>query len=345
MTEILLILVLALLGAVLACCAFLLGRLGSLETSMKADLNRMADQNERQLDRMRQTVDERLQKSLEARLGESFAQVARQLEQVQAGLGEMRTLAVGVGDLKKVLANVKNRGVFGELQLGALLEDLLAPGQYAANVAVRPGRGEVVEFAVKLPGGGDRSRGESPLWLPIDAKFPREDYERLQVAFDAGDAVGQKEARTALEARIRSFAKDICEKYVEPPYTTDFALLFLPFEGLYAEVLRIPGLFDRLQREWRVTVVGPTTLAAFLSSLQMGFRTLGIQKRSGEVWQLLSAVKHEFGLFGELLDKTRKKLQEATTTLDDAGVRTRKIERSLKKVEESPPGMSTLEEL
>jgi DNA recombination protein RmuC len=339
MTEILLILVLALLTAVLASCAFLVHRLGSLETSMKGDLNRMADQNERQLDRMRQTVDERLQKSLEARLGESFAQVARQLEQVQQGLGEMRTLAVGVGDLKKVLSNVKNRGIFGELQLGALLEDLLTPGQYAANVAVRPGRGEVVEFAVRLPGQGDR-----PLWLPIDAKFPREDYERLQTAFDASDAAGQKEARTALEARIRAFAKDISEKYVEPPFTTDFALLFLPFEGLYAEVLRIPGLFERLQREFRVTVTGPTTLAAFLSSLQMGFRTLGIQKRSGEVWQLLSSVKHEFALFGELLDKTKKKLQEATSTLDDAGAKTRKIERSLKKVEENPPGLSTLEE-
>jgi DNA recombination protein RmuC len=320
MTELLLILVLGLLTAVLASCAFLVHL-----------MNRMSDQNERQLDRMRQTVDERLQKSLETRLGESFAQVARQLEQVQQGLGEMRTLAVGVGDLKKVLSNVKNRGVFGEMQLAALLEDLLTPGQYAANVAVRPGRAEVVEFAVKLPGNGDK-----PLWLPIDAKFPREDYERLQVAFDAGDAPGQKDARTSLEARIRSFAKDIAEKYIEPPHTTDFALLFLPFEGLYAEVLRIPGLFDRLQREFRVIVTGPTTLAAFLSSLQMGFRTLGIQKRSGEVWQLLSTVKHEFGLFGDLLDKTRKKLQEATTSLDDAEVKTRKIERSLKKVAGDP---------
>jgi len=320
MTELLLILVLALLTAVLASCAFIVHI-----------VNRMADQNERQLDRMRQTVDERLQKSLESRLGESFAQVARQLEQVQLGLGEMRTLAVGVGDLKKVLSNVKNRGVFGEMQLAALLEDLLTPSQYSANVMVRPGRGEVVEFAVNLPGNGDR-----PLWLPIDAKFPREDYERLQAAFDAGDAPGQKDARTALESRIRAFAKDIAEKYIEPPHTTDFALLFLPFEGLYAEVLRIPGLFDRLQREFRVTVTGPTTLGAFLSSLQMGFRTLGIQKRSGEVWQLLSSVKHEFGLFGDLLDKTRKKLQEATSSLDDAGVKTRKIERSLKKVGEDP---------
>jgi DNA recombination protein RmuC len=203
----------------------------------------------------------------------------------------------------------------------------LAPGQYGTNVAVRPGRAEVVEFAVRLPGAG-----EGPLWLPIDAKFPREDYERLQTAFDAGDAAGQKDARAALDARIRAFAKDIRDKYLEPPHTTDFALLFLPFEGLYAEVLRVPGLFDRLQREFRVTVVGPTTLGAFLSSLHMGFRTLGIQKRSGEVWQALSAVKHEFGLFGELLDKTKKKLQEASNTLDDAGVRTRQIERSLKRV-------------
>jgi DNA recombination protein RmuC len=323
MTDLLLILILVLLTAVLASCAFLVHL-----------MNRMTDQNERQLDKMRQTVDERLQKSLETRLGDSFAQVARQLEQVQQGLGEMRSLAVGVGDLKKVLSNVKNRGVFGEMQLSALLEDLLTSSQYAANVAVRPGRAEVVEFAVKLPGNGNR-----PLWLPIDAKFPREDYERLQAAFDAGDAAGQKDARTALDARLRSFAKDIAEKYLEPPYTTDFALLFLPFEGLYAEVLRIPGLFERLQREYRITVTGPTTLAAFLSSLQMGFRTLGIQKRSGEVWQLLSAVKHEFGLFGDLLDKTRKKLQEASSTLDDAGVKTRKIERSLKRVGDDEPGL------
>ncbi len=339
MTELLLILVLALLTAVLASCAFLVYRLGSLEASMKGDLNRMADLNERQLDRMRQTVDERLQKSLEARLGESFAQVARQLEQVQQGLGEMRTLAVGVGDLKKVLSNVKNRGIFGELQLGALLEDLLTSGQYAANVTVRPGRSEFVEFAVKLPG-----QGNQPLWLPIDAKFPREDYERLQAAFDSGDSEGQKNARTSLESRIRAFAKDISEKYIEPPFTTDFALLFLPFEGLFAEVLRIPGLFERLQREFRVTVTGPTTLAAFLSSLQMGFRTLGIQKRSGEVWQLLASLKHEFGLFGELLDKTKKKLQEASSTLDDAGVKTRKIERSLKRVGEDQPGLDSLED-
>jgi DNA recombination protein RmuC len=293
----------------------------------------MADQNERQLDRMRQTVDERLQKSLESRLGESFAQVARQLEQVQQGLGEMRTLAVGVGDLQRVLSNVKNRGILGELQLANLLEDLLTPGQYASNVAVRPGRNEVVEFAVKLPGNGDRA-----LWLPIDAKFPREDFDRLQAAFDAGDALAQKQARAALETRVRSFAKDISEKYIEPPHTTDFALLFLPFEGLYAEVLRLPGLFERLQRDYRVTVVGPTTMGAFLSSLQMGFRTLGIQKRSGEVWQLLSIVKQEFGVFGDLLDKTKKKLQEATTTLDDAGIRTRKIERSLRQVESDDPG-------
>jgi DNA recombination protein RmuC len=339
-TDILLILVLVLLTAILASCAFIVYRLGAMESSVKGDLNRMTDQNERQLERMRQTVDERLQKSLESRLGESFAQVARQLEQVQQGLGEMRNLAVGVGDLKKVLSNVKNRGIFGELQLAALLEDVLTPAQYAANVAVRPGRAEVVEFAVKLPGRGD----ERPVWLPIDAKFPREDYERLQSAFDAGDAAGQKEARSALETRIRSFAKDIGEKYLEPPFTTDFALLFLPFEGLYAEVLRIPGLFDRLQREHRVTVAGPTTLAAFLSSLQMGFRTLGIQKRSGEVWQLLSAVKHEFGLFGDLLDKTRKKLAEAGATLDDAGVKTRKIERSLRKVEDEPLGPNLLDE-
>ncbi len=320
MTDLLLLFVLVLLTAVLAACAFVLYRLGLLDSTMRSDL-----------ESMRHTVDERLQKSLESRLGESFSQVARQLEQVQLGLGEMRTLAVGVGDLKKVLANVKTRGILGEVQLRALLEDLMSPGQYAANVRLRPNSRDVVEFAVRLPG-----PDESALWLPIDAKFPREDYERLQAAADAGDAGAQAEARKQLEARLRLFAKDISEKYLEPPFTTDFAILFLPFEGLFAEVLRLPGLFERLQREYRVTITGPTTLSAFLSSLQMGFRTLGIQKRSGEVWNLLASVKFEFGQFGELLDKTRKKLQEATSSLDDAGVSSRKIERSLKKVEENP---------
>jgi len=320
MTDLLLLFVLVLLTAVLAACTFVLYRLGLLDSTMRSDL-----------ESMRHTVDERLQKSLESRLGESFSQVARQLEQVQLGLGEMRTLAVGVGDLKKVLANVKTRGILGEVQLRALLEDLLSPGQYAANVMLRPNSRDVVEFAVRLPGPDDTA-----LWLPIDAKFPREDYERLQAAADAGDPLAQAEARKQLEVRLKLFAKEISEKYLEPPFTTDFAIMFLPFEGLFAEVLRLPGLFERLQREYRVTITGPTTLSAFLSSLQLGFRTLGIQKRSGEVWNLLASVKFDFGQFGELLDKTRKKLQEATSSLDDAGVKSRKIERSLKKVEENP---------
>jgi DNA recombination protein RmuC len=245
----------------------------------------------------------------------------------------MQSLAAGVGDLKRVLSNVKNRGVLGEVQLGALLEQVLAQEQYATNVATRPGSRERVEFAIKLPGAGGEN---SVVWLPIDAKFPLEDYEKLQQAQDAVDAVAVEAAAKALEARIRLEAKAITEKYIEPPTTTDFALLFLPFEGLYAEVLRRPGLFDSLQREYRVTVCGPTTLAALLNSLQMGFRTLAIEKRSSEVWMVLGAVKSEFGRFAEVLASTKRQLQTVANSIDQAEVRTRQIERKLRDVEVLP---------
>lgn len=284
--------------------------------------------NETRLEQMRATVDEKLQTTLETRLGESFKLVSERLEQVHAGLGEMRTLATGVGDLKRVLGNVKTRGVFGEVQLGAILGELLTVEQYAANVATRPGSAERVEFAVKLPGPDD-----VPVWLPIDAKFPREDYERLLDAQDRADAEAAAAAGLALEQRIRQEAKKITEKYVAPPHSTDFAVLFLPTEGLYAEVLRRPGLFEAIQREHRVVIAGPTTLSALLNSLRMGFRTFAIEKRSSEVWQVLGAVRTEFGKFGEVLAKTKKKLDEASNVIDSAGVRSRAIERKLRDVE------------
>lgn len=284
--------------------------------------------NETRLEQMRATVDEKLQATLETRLGESFKLVSERLEQVHAGLGEMRTLATGVGDLKRVLGNVKTRGVFGEVQLGAILGELLTVEQYAANVATRPGSAERVEFAVKLPGPDD-----VPVWLPIDAKFPREDYERLLDAQDRADAEAAAAAGLALEQRIRQEAKKITEKYVAPPHSTDFAVLFLPTEGLYAEVLRRPGLFEAIQREHRVVIAGPTTLSALLNSLRMGFRTFAIEKRSSEVWQVLGAVRTEFGKFGEVLAKTKKKLDEASNVIDSAGVRSRAIERKLRDVE------------
>lgn len=284
--------------------------------------------NETRLEQMRATVDEKLQATLETRLGESFKLVSERLEQVHAGLGEMRTLATGVGDLKRVLGNVKTRGVFGEVQLDAILGELLTVEQYAANVATRPGSAERVEFAVKLPGPDD-----VPVWLPIDAKFPREDYERLLDAQDRADAEAAAAAGLALEQRIRQEAKKITEKYVAPPHSTDFAVLFLPTEGLYAEVLRRPGLFEAIQREHRVVIAGPTTLSALLNSLRMGFRTFAIEKRSSEVWQVLGAVRTEFGKFGEVLAKTKKKLDEASNVIDSAGVRSRAIERKLRDVE------------
>jgi DNA recombination protein RmuC len=307
-------------------------RIGELREAVEKRLGELVAGNEKKLEEMRVTVDEKLHKTLESRLAESFRHVSERLEQVHKGLGEMQTLAAGVGDLKRVLSNVKTRGVLGEVQVAALLQQILAPGQYATNVATRPGSNDRVEFAIRLPG---RDR-EGVVWLPIDAKFPLEDYERLAKAQEAADVDGVELAAKALEARIRLEARTIAEKYLEPPGTTDFALLYLPFEGLYAEVLRRPGLFDALQREHRVTVCGPTTLTAILNSLQMGFRTLAIEQRSSEVWQILGAVKGEFAKFGEVLARTKKKLEEATNTIGSAEVRTRAIERKLRGVEALP---------
>jgi len=284
--------------------------------------------NETRLEQMRATVDEKLQTTLENRLGESFKLVSERLEQVHAGLGEMRTLATGVGDLKRVLGNVKTRGVLGETQLAALLDELLTPEQYACNLAIRPGSSERIEFAVRLPGGED-----GPVWLPIDAKFPREDYERLLDAQERADGEAANEAGKALEQRIRAEARKIAEKYIAPPHSTDFAVLFLPTEGLYAEVLRRPGLFEAMQREHRVVLAGPTTLSALLNSLRMGFRTLAIEKRSSEVWQVLGAVRTEFGKFGAVLDKVQKQIVTVGNSLGEAGVRSRALQRHLSRVE------------
>jgi DNA recombination protein RmuC len=308
-------------------------RMGEVRETLEAKLKDLATDNAQKLEQMRQTVDEKLHATLETRLAESFKHVSERLELVHKGLGEMQTLAAGVGDLKRVLSNVKTRGVLGEVQLAALLDQLLARGQYEVNVATRPGSNERVEFAIRLPG---RDRIESVVWLPIDAKFPLEDYERLMKAQEVADPEAIETAGKALESRIRLEAKTIAEKYLEPPATTDFALLYLPFEGLYAEVLRRPGLFDGLQREHRVTVCGPTTLTAILNSLQMGFRTLAIEQRSSEVWQILGAVKSEFSKFGDVLAKTKKKLDEASNSIGSAEVRTRAIERKLRGVEALP---------
>ena len=288
--------------------------------------------NVEQLERMRATVDEKLQATLETRLGESFKQVAERLEKVHQGLGEMQALAAGVGDLKRVLTNVKARGTWGEVQLGALLEQTLTREQYEANVATKPGSRDRVEFAIKLPGKG----GEAQVWLPIDSKFPVEDYERLVQAADRADPQAVEEAAKAIEARLKIEARTIRDKYVDPPATTDFAILFLPTEGLYAEALRRPGLADALQREHRITLAGPTTLSAMLNSLQMGFRTLAIEKRSSEVWQVLGAVKTEFGKFGEVLAKTKSQLESVTNSIGQAETRTRQMERRLKDVEALP---------
>jgi DNA recombination protein RmuC len=307
-------------------------RLGEVRATLETKLTAIQQDNAAKLEQMRATVDEKLQSTLETRLGESFKLVSERLEAVQRGLGEMQSLASGVGDLKRVLSNVKTRGILGEMQLAALLDQMLTPEQYAANVATVPGSDERVEFAVRLPG-GDR---DDQVWLPIDAKFPREDYERLLDAQQAADLDAMERAASALERRIRDEAKTIRAKYIAPPATTDFAILFLPTEGLYAEIIRRPGLFDNLQREQRVIVAGPTTLSALLNSLQMGFRTLAIQKRSSEVWQLLGAVKNEFGKFGDVLKMVRKKLDEAGKHIDATAVRTRAIERKLRDVESLP---------
>ncbi|MDO8447443.1 MAG: DNA recombination protein RmuC [Rhodoferax sp.] len=308
-------------------------RMNEVRETLEKQLVQLQTTNAAKLDEMRATVDEKLQTTLQTRLGESFKQVADRLEQVHKGLGEMQTLAQGVGDLKHLLTNVKTRGIFGEAQLASLLEQVFVADQYAAQVATRPGSKNVVDFAIKLPGRSDH--GE-PLWLPIDAKFPNEDYERLLDAQGRADVLGAEAAGKALEIRIRLEAKSISEKYVEPPHTTDFAILFLPTEGLYAEVLRRPGLMEALQREHRITLAGPTTLLAMLSSLQMGFRTLTLEKRSSEVWQVLGAVKTEFGKFGDVLAKVKSQTQTVLNTLDSAETRSRAMGRALKKVEALP---------
>lgn len=307
-------------------------RIGELRATLEERLRELQADNTAKLEQMRATVDEKLQTTLETRLGESFRLVSERLEQVQRGLGEMQQLANGVGDLKRVLTNVKTRGTFGEVQLGALLEQVLTIEQYDSNVATVPGSNERVEYAVRLPG----TTPEQPVRLPIDAKFPREDYERMLDAQDRVDPEALAIAAAGLERQVKVEAKRIRDKYLAPPHTTDFALLFLPTEGLYAEVLRRPGLFEALQRDFRVTLVGPTTLLALLNSLQMGFRTLAIEQRSSEVWQLLGAVKSEFGKFADVLERTRTQLDTVRKSIDGAGVRTRAIERKLKGVETMP---------
>ena len=310
----------------------------TLRGAVEHRLERLQQDNSAKLEQMRQTVDEKLHATLEKRLSESFRQVSERLEIVHKGLGEMQTLAAGVGDLKRVLSNVKTRGVFGETQLAALLEQVMTPEQYEKNVATRPGSKERVEFAIRMPG------HDHNVLLPIDAKFPIEDYQRLQAAQEAGDRAALEMAERALETRVKLEAKTIAEKYLEPPHTTDFAILYLPFESLFAEVLRRPGLFDQVQRQYRVTICGPTNMLAVLNSLQMGFRTLAIQQRSSEVWKVLGTVKSEFGKFAEVLANTKRQLQTVANTIDQAEVRTRQIERKLKDVE-ALPGAETQENL
>jgi DNA recombination protein RmuC len=304
----------------------------SLRKSMDAQLARIREENTQKLEQIRVTVDEQLHMTLQKRVGESFKQVSERLEQVYRGLGEMQHLANGVGDLKRVLTNVRTRGTWGEVRLGAILEQILTPDQYETNVATVKNSRERVEFALRLPGQGKDHN--QVVWLPIDAKFPQEDYQHLLDALERADKESADRHLKQLEMRIRAEAKAIHEKYVSPPQTTDFAVMFLPTEGLYAEVLRVPGLCDALQREYRVVVTGPTTLSALLNALQIGFRTLAIEKRSSEVWELLGALKNEFGRFGDALAKTKKKLQEAGNTIDQAAVRSRAISRKLSKVEE-----------
>ena len=308
-------------------------RLAELRATLEAQLQQLQQSNTAKLEEMRATVDEKLHKTLETRLTESFAHVAQRLELVHKGLGEMQTLAAGVGDLKHLLTNVKTRGMFGEAQLGALLEQVFTPDQYAAQQPTRPGSRHVVDFAIKLPGKGDDG---APVWLPIDAKFPNEDYERLLEAQRVADPVAAEAAAKALEARVRAEAKSMADKYIEPPHTTDFAIVFLPTEGLYAEVLRRPGLVESLQRDHRVTLAGPTTLLSMLNALQMGFRTLALEKRSSEVWQVLGAVKTEFGKFGDVLARVKTQTQTVLNSLDAAEVRSRAMGRALRTVEALP---------
>ena len=308
-------------------------KLEAIRATVEGKLQSMQIDNAKQLEQMRQTVDEKLQGTLEKRLGESFKQVSERLELVHKGLGEMQTLASGVGDLKKMLTNVKTRGTWGEVQLGALLEQVLNPEQFAANVAAKDG-GERVEFAVKLP--GQSADKDETVWLPIDAKFPVEDYQRLIEAQERADVAGVEAAGKQLENRVRSCAGEICEKYLNPPRTTDFGILFLPIEGLFAEVIRRTGLIETIRRDCRVVIAGPTTLWSILSSLQMGFRTLAIQKRSSEVWNLLAAVKTEWTKYGDVLDAVQKKLHQASDTIEKAKTRSRAVGRKLRDVQELP---------
>ena len=310
-------------------------RLEKMRTTIEASLRELQADNNQKLEQMRATVDEKLQSTLEKRLGDSFKIVSERLEKVHQGLGEMQSLASSVGDLKKVFGNVKTRGTLGEIQLGVLIEEILTPDQYYRNKPTKPGSKDPVEYAIRMPG-----RGGDEVLMPVDAKFPVEDFLRLQEATEAADPAGVEEARKQLLARVKSEARTIREKYVSPPATTDFAVLFLPSESLYAEILRSPGFFQQLQKEFRVTVAGPTTLQAFLNSLYMGFRTLAIEKRTSEVWRTLGEVKTEFGKFSLMLEGVRKKLQEAGNTLEDAASKSRNIESKLKKVETLPSSPS-----
>jgi DNA recombination protein RmuC len=308
-------------------------RMGEVRDTLDQQLQQLQKTNAAKLDEMRQTVDEKLQSTLEARLSESFKQVAERLEQVHNGLGEMKKLAQGVGDLQRVLNNVKTRGIFGEVQLEALLEQVLTIEQYGKQIETKPRSNQRVDFAIKLPG---RSDDGATVWLPIDAKFPREDYERLLDAQDRADPIASEASAKAMESRIRQEAKSIADSYLAPPHTTDFAILFLPVEGLYAEVLRRPGLMDSLQRDYRVTLAGPTTLLAILNSLHMGFRTLALEKQASEVWKVLGAVKTEFDRYGEWVAKVREQVQKAADTLDRADTRSKQMRRVLKGVEALP---------
>ncbi|HEY0824598.1 MAG TPA: DNA recombination protein RmuC [Ramlibacter sp.] len=312
-------------------------RISEVRATLETQLTAMQQTNAAKLDEMRQTVDEKLQTTLETRLGESFKQVAERLEQVHHGLGQMQSLAQGVGDLQRVLTNVKTRGMFGEVQLEALLEQVLTPEQYGKQVETKPRSNQRVDFAIRFPG---RSSDGTPVWLPIDAKFPREDYERLLEAHDRADAPGVESAGRALEVRIRDEARSICESYLCPPYTTDFAILFLPIESLYAEVLRRPGLMDKIQRDYRVTLAGPTTLLAMLNSLHMGFRTLALEQQASEVWKVLGAVKTEFERYGEWVARIKEQVQKAADTVDKAETRTKMMRRALKNVEALPEGQA-----
>jgi DNA recombination protein RmuC len=314
-------------------------RLAEVRATMETQLAQLQQSNTAKLDEMRKTVDEKLQSTLEARLGESFKQVADRLEQVHKGLGEMQTLAVGVGSLQRVLTNVKTRGIFGEVQLEALLEQVLTPDQYAKQIETKPRSGQRVDFAIRFPGRGNDG---APVWLPIDAKFPRDDYERLLDAHDRVDPAAAELAAKALEARIRSEAKSIAENYLAAPHTTDFAILFLPVESLYAEVLRRPGLMDAIQRQHRVTLAGPTTLLAMLNSLHMGFRTLALEQQASEVWKVLGAVKTEFERYGEWVARIKEQVAKASDTLDKADTRAKQMRLALRKVEALPETQSQL---